>query len=108
MEAEAAIMRVLEAERRGRDTLDEARRRAATRVEQARAQAIEVAKRAERRIRAIQVGFERRVEANQQAVEAEIAALAEPVLEAEDTSTRRLALDAAERLAAVLTGGGDD
>lgn len=108
MEAEAAIMRVLEAERGGRATLEEARQRAAARVEQARAQTIEVTKRAERRIRAIQVAFERRVEASEHAVEAEIAALAEPVLKADDSSTRRRALDAVERLAADLTGGGDD
>jgi hypothetical protein len=108
VEAEAAIVRVLEAERNGRATLEEARERAAARVERARAQAIEVANRAERRSRAIQVAFERRVEANQQAVDAEIAALAERAVAAEDTAIRRLALDAVERLAADLTGGGDD
>lgn len=108
MEAEAAIVRVLDAERRGRATLEEARGRAAARVEQARAQAIEVTNRAERRNRAIQVAFERRVEASQQAVDAEIAALAEAAAEAEDAAVRRQALDAVRRLAADLTEGGDD
>lgn len=105
-EVEAAIMRVLDAERRGRATVEEARRQAAVRVEQARGTAVEIAKRAEQRIRAIQVAFEQRVATQQQAVEAEIRALAEP--EAEDAVTRRVALDTVERLAAHLTGGADD
>jgi hypothetical protein len=100
---EAAIMRVLEAERAARTAAEEAHRQAAERVERARAEATEVAKRAERRIRRIQSAFERRVAAEKRAVEAEIAALVEA--EVTDAQTRLVEVDAVARLAAALTGG---
>jgi len=100
---EAAIMRVLDAERAARVAAEAAHGQAAERVQQARARAIAIAKRTERRIRAIQAAFEQRVEAESRAVDAELAALVDA--EVEDAQTRLLDVDAAEKVAAELTGG---
>lgn len=99
---EAAIMRVLEAERAARAAAEDAHRHAAERVEQARARAAQVAKRAERRIRRIHSAFERRVAAEEASVEAEISALAEA--EVTDAQSRLVEVDAVAQLAAALTG----
>ena len=103
---EAAISRVLEAERDARAAAEAARVQAADRVENARTRTIAIARRAERRIRRYQHAIEQRVELERHAVEGEIAALAHAA--GEDPQTLRREADAVETLVAELTGGDRD
>ena len=101
---EAAIARVLAAERDGRDAADQARRDADALEERARAAARALADRTARRIARIRSAYEARVAAEVAAIDAQAAAHdAVEALSAEDTER----LDAAlSRLAAELAGGG--
>lgn len=103
---EAAIARVLEAERMAREATEAARDDAEARIERARSQAIEIARRAERRIGRYQFVIEQRIEAERRETEAQIGALAHAA--GEDPQILRREADAVETLVAELTGGDHD
>jgi len=99
---EAAIARVLAAERDGREAVDLARRDADALEERARASARALADRTARRIRRIRSAYEARVAAEVAAIDAQAAAHdATEGLSAEDTGRLEAVL---ARLAAELTG----
>lgn len=103
---EAAIARVLGAEREARAATEAARGQATARIESARTQAIAIARRAERRISRYRAATEQRVEAERREIEAQIGALAHAA--GEDPQIVRREADAVETLVAELTGGDHD
>lgn len=103
---EAAIARVLEAERAAHRAAGTAREQAAVRIRDAHAQALGIARRAERRIGRYRAAIEQRVDAERRGVEAQIGALAHSA--GDDPQILRREADAVERLVAELTGGDHD
>ena len=100
---EAAMARVLRAEREARDNIDAARAEAQHIAEQARAEARRSAERARERIAHGQEAMERRLQQALAAIEAEARALPE---HSEPDARDRARLEAAvQTLAAALTGG---
>jgi len=101
--AEAAIARVLDAERASRDAIARARSDAAAIAENARIAARALQERTERRVSAIRVAFDRHTASTLAALDAEAAALATGhVLSAEEEARLERAVAA---LAVDLTGG---
>jgi hypothetical protein len=103
---EAAIARVLEAERAARLAGEAAREQAAVSVREAHAWAQEIARRAERRIGRYRLVIDQRVGSEQRQIEAEIGALARAA--GEDRDVVRRGADAVAILAAELSGGDRD
>lgn len=99
---EAAIERVLEAEREARTSIDAAREEAAARVVDARARALAIVGRAEKRILAARQGVESRI-ARRQAQVDEAARLLREGLQPADRGEGDLKR-AIEAVAAALTG----
>ena len=100
---EAAIARVLAAERDAREAVARATRDADALNEKARADARALADRTERRIRSVRAAYERKVAAEIAAIDAQAASQDErQALSAEDLQRLERALGA---LAAELTGG---
>ena len=77
--AEAAITRVLDAERAAREAVDSARLQVNPIAEDARAAARSVAERTERRVRAVVDAFERELAARRAEIDAEAARLDDPL-----------------------------
>jgi vacuolar-type H+-ATPase subunit H len=103
---EAAITRVLEAEREAHAATEGAREQASVRIESARSRGIEIARRAERWIGRYQAAIEQRVQAEGREIEVQISALAHAT--GEDPQILRREAEAVEHLAAELTGGDHD
>jgi hypothetical protein len=101
---DAAIARVLEAERAARDAVVQAGETAAAMTEEARAAARTLAERTERRIRGIRAAFEERATAEVAALDATAAATSQERALGADELARVEAAVAA--LAASLTGSG--
>lgn len=100
--AEAAIARVLQAERDARESIEHAHRQAEQIAESARASARAVAERTERRIRAVVGSFEQELARRLAVIDGEAARMATPHVPG-DAELR--ALDSAvHALAAELTG----
>jgi vacuolar-type H+-ATPase subunit H len=101
--AEAAIARVLQAERDARDLIEQARRQAGHIAESARAEARALAERTEQRIRSVVGAFDEELARRLAVIDGEAAHMAAPHVLA-DAELR--ALDRAVHLLAVeLTGG---
>jgi vacuolar-type H+-ATPase subunit H len=100
---DAAIARVLEAERAARDAVLAAEGEAARLNEEARARARTIAERCERRIRSVLAVHDAHAAAHIAALDAEAASLGRPhVLDAAEVEQVRRAVEA---LAAEMTGG---
>jgi vacuolar-type H+-ATPase subunit H len=101
--AEAAIVRVLQAERDARDSIEQARREAGHIAEDARADARAIAERTERRIRAVVGAFEQDLARRLAKIDGQAARMATPHVLAEAELS---ALDSAvHTLGGELTGG---
>jgi F0F1-type ATP synthase membrane subunit b/b' len=100
--AEAAIARVLQAEREARESIEQAHRQAEQIAESARASARAVAERTERRIRAVVGAFEQELSRRLALIDGEAARMATPHVPGE--AELRMLDSAVHTLAAQLTG----
>jgi predicted component of type VI protein secretion system len=100
---EAAIARVLRAEREAHEAVDRATRDAEALNERARADARALAERTERRIQSVRAAYERKVTEEVAAIDAQAAA--QDVQQALSVDDWRRLERALEALAAALTGG---